>query len=116
MRRRFSAVLSAHARRPNPSAQSPSGPWWLTLELASVEGMRRSRGGIRVRNNSYVKQLHVCIMCGFGVKQRNYNYTHQYANVKVYAKKQRLDATAVINSVKHSSRGTVSENLFGVVG
>ena len=87
--RRFSAVLSAKRQATKPISPEPI----RTMVAGSGIGVGRRNSaeswGIRVRNNSYVKQLHVCIVCGFGVKQRNFNYTHQYANVKVCAKKQR---------------------------
>ena len=62
--------------------KSGNGTALTTAELASVEGkMRRSRGGIRVGNSSYVKQKNSCYKC-YGVKQRNKKYTSQNTSVK----------------------------------
>ena len=84
------ALFAAPAMAGNLDAvKNAKGTSMSAAELASVEGMRRSRGGIRVRNNSYSKQVNVCIVCGFGVKQGNFNYVSQYAKVTIIKKQQR---------------------------
>ncbi len=63
--------------------KTANGTSMSNAELASVEGkMRRSRGGIRVTNNSYVKQKNSCYKC-YGVFQGNHNSTRQYASAKI---------------------------------
>jgi len=62
--------------------KTANGTSMSAVELASVEGMRRHRGGIRVGNSSHVKQKNSCYKC-YGVKQGNKNSTHQYASAKI---------------------------------
>lgn len=62
--------------------KTANGTSMSAAELASVEGMRRNRGGIRVGNSSYVKQKNSCKKCK-GVRQNNSNYTSQSANLTI---------------------------------
>ena len=83
------ALFAAPAMAGNLDAvKNAKGTSMSAAELASVEGMRRHRGGIRVRNNAYVDQSNTCRKCYY-VAQGNFNYVSQYAKVTIIKKRGR---------------------------
>ncbi|GEM_PF-6074892 len=64
--------------------KNANGTSMSTAELASVEGKRRNRSGIRVRNRAVVLQGNFCKKCALMI-QGNISVIKQKASVKVYS-------------------------------
>jgi len=84
------ALFAAPAMAGNLDAvKNAKGTSMSAAELASVEGMRRSRGGMRVSNKAYVYQSNRCTRSCRYVAQGNFNYVSQYAKVTIIKKQKK---------------------------